>query len=326
MAMVSRARLAGIAVVTVAAATACSGGGTGDNAGAFPDGDITLIVPYGTGGSNDVMARMLAPLMAEELGVSIGVENVTGASGAIGLGEVSQAEPDGYTMVAFTPPNEYIAELQGLLDAPVDEFRMLGAANVDPGLIAVPADSPYTTLEELNEASAEQELSVAVHGLASNYTVGALNYMQAVGVDWSLVHNDSGGDITTAVQGGHTDVGVRAGGWDDLHPEELRVLAQMSDERAEAYAEVPTVEEVTEERVVMSALRGFAVSADTPEEEFEVLADAFAAAAQSEEFRSAVQEDLGLRWEYQTAEEVEASRQEAAESVDAVADELEFEE
>lgn len=308
----------------MAAACADADESNSGNADAFPEEDITLIVPYGSGGSNDVLARMLAPLMAEELGVSIGVENVTGASGSIGLSEAYESGPDGYTMVAFTPPNEYIAELQGLLDIPVGEFRMLGAANVDPGMIAVPADSPYQTLEELNEASATEELSVAVHGLASNYTVGALNYMEAAGLDWSLVHHDSGGDITTAVQGGHTDVGVRAGGWYDLHPQDLRVLAVTSEERADEFDGVPTVEEVIGEPVIMKSLRGFAVHADTPEDRFQVLADAFAAAVQSDEFKSAVMNDLGLRWEFQDAEEVEQSRQAAAASVDAVADQLEL--
>lgn len=335
MTISSRARFASVLAVIAVMTAACADQAgsdssegeaqTGEGGDEFPEEDITLIVPYGAGGSNDVLARTLAPLMAEELGVSIGVENVTGASGAIGLGELYDSDPDGYTMVALTPPNEYIAEVQGLLEIPASEFRMLGAANVDPGMIAVPADSPYESLEELNEASDGGELSVAVHGLASNYTIGALNYMQAAGVDWSLVHHDSGGDITTAVQGGHTDVGVRAGGWYDLHPDDLRVLALTSGERADEFEGVPTVEEVIGEPVRMASLRGFAVHADTPEDRFNVLADAFATAVQSDEFKAAVKDDLGLRWDYQDPEEVEQSRQEAAASVDAVVDQLELE-
>ena len=63
----------------------------------FPSKEIRFIVPWNAGGSNDISARALAQLAAEE-GVKVVVENVPGATGAIGLTKVANAEPDGYTI------------------------------------------------------------------------------------------------------------------------------------------------------------------------------------------------------------------------------------
>ena len=62
----------------------------------FPQRDITFIVPWNAGGSNDVAARALDPLLREH-GIKIVIENVVGATGAIGMRRVASAAPDGYT-------------------------------------------------------------------------------------------------------------------------------------------------------------------------------------------------------------------------------------
>src|ERR1700750_1937330 len=63
----------------------------------FPQREITFIVPWNAGGSNDVLARGLQPLSREQ-GFNIVIENITGATGANGLRRVASAAPDGYTL------------------------------------------------------------------------------------------------------------------------------------------------------------------------------------------------------------------------------------
>ena len=65
---------------------------------AFPSGPITLVVGFPPGGSNDVIARTLAPKLSEILGVPVIVENKPGASGAIGTAYVVNSKPDGQTI------------------------------------------------------------------------------------------------------------------------------------------------------------------------------------------------------------------------------------
>src|ERR1700755_3651492 len=63
----------------------------------FPQREITFIVPWNAGGSNDIRARGLQPLLQEQ-GINIVIENITGATGANGLRRVAAAAPDGYTL------------------------------------------------------------------------------------------------------------------------------------------------------------------------------------------------------------------------------------
>ena len=65
----------------------------------YPSGPITMIIPYGAGGTTDLVGRQLAIALEKQLGVSIVVENQAGASGTTGLQITQDAEPDGYTIV-----------------------------------------------------------------------------------------------------------------------------------------------------------------------------------------------------------------------------------
>ena len=64
----------------------------------YPAHPITIIVPFAAGGPTDTLARILAQRMAVRLGQGIVIENVSGASGSIGVGRVARASPDGYTL------------------------------------------------------------------------------------------------------------------------------------------------------------------------------------------------------------------------------------
>src|SRR5262245_37005947 len=64
----------------------------------YPSRPVTLVVPFGAGGPIDTLARILAERMPQSLGQNVVVENVTGASGSIGVGRVVRASPDGYTV------------------------------------------------------------------------------------------------------------------------------------------------------------------------------------------------------------------------------------
>jgi tripartite-type tricarboxylate transporter receptor subunit TctC len=66
---------------------------------AWPDRPVKLVVPFGPGGPVDVIARLLQPLLADELKANFFIENKPGAAGSIGVGQVARAEPDGYTVL-----------------------------------------------------------------------------------------------------------------------------------------------------------------------------------------------------------------------------------
>jgi len=76
---------------------------------AYPSRPVTMIVPFGAGGPTDALARIVAERMRTPLGQAVLVENVTGASGTIGVGRVARAAADGYTMVLGNWPSFVVA-------------------------------------------------------------------------------------------------------------------------------------------------------------------------------------------------------------------------
>ena len=138
--MISRRRL------VVATAASAFVGQRASAAGGFPTHDITFIVPWGAGGSNDILARELQPLLREQ-GVNIVIENQVGATGAIGLRRVATSEPDGYTLGMGTSSTlAYIA--QGKTPLRNSQFTPIARASTDPLLLLVPGSGPVTTLAQ----------------------------------------------------------------------------------------------------------------------------------------------------------------------------------
>ena len=80
------------------AGAAASAVPTASLAQSFPSRAVSLVVPYPAGGPTDTLTRIMGEAMQRPLGQSVLVENVTGASGAIGVTKVARANPDGYTL------------------------------------------------------------------------------------------------------------------------------------------------------------------------------------------------------------------------------------
>ena len=116
----------------------------------YPTQVVKLVVPFAPGGLTDVPARILAAIMQEKLGVSIVVENKTGASGVVGATHVLRSEPDGYTLLVNA-----LADVQNLhyIKVPysaIDDFALIGKiADGPPVVLIVDAKTPYKTLAEL---------------------------------------------------------------------------------------------------------------------------------------------------------------------------------
>ena len=76
---------------------------TASNAqGGYPTRQVRIVVPYPAGGPTDLIARLVAQKLSERLGQSFFIENVNGASGAVGAGQVAHSAPDGYTLLVST--------------------------------------------------------------------------------------------------------------------------------------------------------------------------------------------------------------------------------
>jgi tripartite-type tricarboxylate transporter receptor subunit TctC len=114
----------------------------------YPNRPIDFIVPWGTGGGADGMAREIGSLVQPILGVALPVSNVPGASGNTGLAQVLNGKADGYTIGACIA--DTLATIpSGLARHKPDDLDWIVRTQVADSFLFVKADSPFTTIRDL---------------------------------------------------------------------------------------------------------------------------------------------------------------------------------
>jgi tripartite-type tricarboxylate transporter receptor subunit TctC len=122
----------------------------GQSAKSYPTRQVRIVVPYPAGGPTDLIARLLSQKLGERLGQSFFVENVNGASGAVGAGQVAHAAPDGYTLLVVT--NDFaVASVtnSNLPYDPVKDFSPVTIIATSPQVVAVNPSVPANNMKEL---------------------------------------------------------------------------------------------------------------------------------------------------------------------------------
>jgi tripartite-type tricarboxylate transporter receptor subunit TctC len=116
----------------------------------YPSHPITMVVPVPAGGAFDVTARVIAEHMRASLGRAIIVENVTGAAGSIGTGQVARAAPDGYTLI-FGGLNTHVINpaFLALHYNVLNDFEPVALTATVPLLIVAKKSMPANNLKEL---------------------------------------------------------------------------------------------------------------------------------------------------------------------------------
>ena len=113
----------------------------------YPARPVRLIVPYAAGGPTDVFARIVAQKLSDSLGKQFYVENVTGGSGNIGMGQAAKAAPDGYTILtAFVSYVVNPALFAKVPYDPVRDFEPIGLAVTSTTVLVVNPQVPAKTI------------------------------------------------------------------------------------------------------------------------------------------------------------------------------------
>ena len=144
----------------------------------WPDGPVTIIVPWGAGGGTDATARMIGTLLEAKLGVPVPVENRTGGSGVIGHTAIADAAPDGQTIGVATLEIGTMHNL-GLTDLDYTGYTPLGLYNSDPAAIFVNTKSDYADIGALLaalEAAPDRQFK------ASGSAQGGVNHLALAGM------------------------------------------------------------------------------------------------------------------------------------------------
>jgi tripartite-type tricarboxylate transporter receptor subunit TctC len=253
---------------------------------AFPEKGktVTVIVGANAGGSTDVGARLMAPGMEKALGVPVQVVNKPGAGWQVGLTELSMAKPDGYTVGYTIMPQTNTIYLDPERQAVFkrESFQPLGMQVVDPGVIAVKADSPYKTINDLvNAAKADPgKITASTTGILGDDHLALLRTEQAAGIKFATVHFDGGAPSITALLGGHVDVNFNNVGDYMAHVKSgaVRILAVLDAQESKYYPGVPTMEKATGIKLSSASSRGISMPVGAPKEVVDALAAAFKSA------------------------------------------------
>lgn len=264
--------------------TACASS-AGEASGEFPSEDIRLVVPWDAGGDGDLTARTLAPLLEDELGVNVIVENRPGANGSIGYQWVLDQPADGYS-ISMMGPEVSTLQFQDY-DISPENYSFVGQGASGPGAIAVPADSPFETLDDLIDAAEEApgELTYSSPGTGSVWDLATHKVMAATDTEMQGVPFDGSAPSVQAAAAGHVDFAANAIGL--IGPQvdggKMRFLAMLTEDRVDDYPDVPTASELGVD-VEHATWIGMMVPKETPAEVTATLSDAMAAAVESDNF------------------------------------------
>lgn len=253
----------------------------------YPSQPVTLVVGFPPGGSNDMVARIIAPKFSEALGVPVVVENKAGANATIGTEYTVRAKPDGYTITlgSASPlaisPHTY----KDLPYNPLKDLRAITTVAQTPELLAINPNVKAKTLTDLVKLSKTRDVTLASSG------AGGLPHLAI-----ELFKLESGGRIvhvpykgaapaTTDAVGGHVDgiiVDVPAL-YSQVLAGKLRPIAVTHDKRSSVLPDVPT--SVEEGLPNVLAYNWFAIMAPakTPDDVVNTLYEALVKAAHNPE-------------------------------------------
>ncbi len=137
--------------------------------GAWPNRPIRLVAQFPPGGLVDTVSRLLAPIMAQQLGVSVVVENRAGAGGIIGTDLVAKAPADGYTLlVSHASVHVFSTATRPTLPFdPIADFTHMVHMVEAPNVILVRGNSPFQTLEQYVTAAKTRPVRFGSSGIGS---------------------------------------------------------------------------------------------------------------------------------------------------------------
>jgi tripartite-type tricarboxylate transporter receptor subunit TctC len=262
----------------------------------YPERPIRLLLPFPAGGAVDIVARVMAAQMAEDLGKPIVIENKAGAGGIVATDAVAKSAPDGYTLLLTTPNHTINAALQPKLpyNTEKDLVPISVIATVPEVLVSNPA-APFKTFQEF-VAYAKQnpnKLNYASAGVGTLPHLTMELLLQRVGVKVTHVPYRGAAPAMTDLLG--NVVQLKLDTYATSHPQvaagRLRMLGIASSHRSKLMPDVPTIAEMGLPGYEGNLWIGMMAPAGTPQAVVDKLAAAGAQAARAPKVVERLQRD-----------------------------------
>jgi len=208
---------------------------------------IKLIIPFATGGSNDIVGRVLAQQLSIRLKRSVVVDNVLGGGGSIGAANAARAEPDGNTLLLISSTFTMNSAVMKLPFDPVKSFTPIAMLGMGPSVVVANSAVPANTMKELVEYSKKNKgvVNFSTSGAASFQHFAVELMKTKTGADITLIHYKGGGPALNDVAAGH--VQATLGSYIQMQPMlqagKVKLPGVASAKRIDLIPDVPTLKE-----------------------------------------------------------------------------------
>lgn len=234
----------------------------------YPARPIRMLAPVAPGGGLDVIARILAPSLSENLGKSVVVDNRPGASGAIAMEITAHAVPDGYTLAIFSVSQVIYAELNKANYDMFRDFAPVSQVASAPYVLAVYPQLPAATVGELIAYAKANpgKLTYASSGVATLQQLSTEMLASIAGVKFTHVPYKGVGAAFPDLISGRTSMTISsvASLAGMFRGKFLRPLAVTTDKRTAMLPEVPTMIEAGIPGFLVTQWHGIVAPAGTP--------------------------------------------------------------
>lgn len=233
----------------------------------YPAKPIRFLVGFPPGGTNDIVARAIAPKLSEYLGQQVVVENRGGANASIATELAARAAPDGYTILLVAPGHATNPWLLKLNFDSIRDFAFITLAAESQNLLVVHPSFPPRTVKELIAFSKKRpgEINYGSSGVGTTVHLSAELFQYMTGIKWVHIPYKGGGPGLVALLSGEVSLyfgnvptvirQARAG--------KLRAIATTGSKRTPAAPDIPTVAESGVPGYEVTTIYGVAAPAKT---------------------------------------------------------------
>nr|WP_314257574.1 tripartite tricarboxylate transporter substrate-binding protein [uncultured Devosia sp.] len=214
----------------------------------YPTKPITVVVPFSAGGPTDTVARLVAEVMSQDLGQQVVIQNVGGAGGTLGAGQVATAPNDGYTLLLHhigmsTAPTLY----RSLPYDPTTDFAPIGLITSVPMTLVARKDFEPTTLAELMDfiKANGENVTYAHAGIGSASQLCGMLLMDSLDTQMTTVPYQGAGPAMTDIIGGQIDMicDQTTNTTSQIQAGEVKAYGVTTAARLDALPDVPTTAE-----------------------------------------------------------------------------------
>lgn len=257
----------------------------------YPSDTIRVTVPWKAGGGTDTIGRGFAAAMEQFLKVPVVVENISGASSAVGNLKVAQAKPNGYT-VLLNGTGELVVNLVFKPELPfsLDSYKYAGGFFSTPTYVLSHKDRGYKDLKDLFDKARRNPdtVTVGTTGAANAHFLMARAMKGISGVPFRIIPYEGGGPLKKALIGNQVDAGIIHSpvSLSEIRAGLLRVLATAGSLEKIEYPPIRGTKTLPAYGIPIEVgtTRGLYVPKDTPDEVVAKLAEVAEKAAKSAQF------------------------------------------